>query len=216
MDETETGEVGAFPFREQPGGEIARGVEFRVLRHNDGWVVKEGIHPDANTLERLKLDKRDYEMFQTYIGNFLPETQHIRGQNAESQPVNIIRQREIKGKPLYEIPDDVLFNDPIVREQLIQLLEGCQRMWHKEGRVPDLYGSKGLLRELNPRFARNIMVEDDTKKVWLVDTSAHPLVFSKNAMLHLKPQLALLRGNMERLLDRLKKLQDKKPISESP
>lgn len=56
----EVGEVSAFPFKEQPGEELARGVEFRVLRHNDGWVVKEGIHPKANTFDQLKLDKEDF------------------------------------------------------------------------------------------------------------------------------------------------------------
>jgi len=33
----------SFPFENQPTSEIGRGVEFRVLKHDDGWVVKEQI-----------------------------------------------------------------------------------------------------------------------------------------------------------------------------
>jgi len=191
-----------FPFSEQPGEEIGRGVEFRVLKHNDGWVVKEGIHPEANTLEQLRKDKEDYEVMGKYIDKFLPETHHIRGHVSDGKPSNIIRQREVKGKPLYELSDAEIGNDK-VRNQLIDLFEGCVQMWDEEERIPDLYGPKGAgLKSFNPRYARNIMVESDTNKVWLVDTSANELVFSKNAMMRYKPQLALLRKYIKSYLSK--------------
>lgn len=201
----ETRGEGTFPFKEQPGEEIGRGIEFRVLKHNDGWVVKEGIHPEADTLEQLKMDKEDHTIMGKHIGKFLPETHHIRGHTSEEKPGNIIRQREISGRPLYDLSDEEI-NDDKVRSQLVELFEGCAQMWDQEGRVPDLYGPEGsVLKSINPRYARNIIVEDETDKVWLVDTSANVLVFSKKAMLRYKPHLAILRRNMNSFIKKLKK-----------
>lgn len=201
--------VGKFPFSEQPGKEIDRGCEFRVLRHMDGWVVKEGIHPTENTFERLKQDKEDCELMQKYIGKFIPETQHVRGHNAEGKPCNIIRQREIKGRALFDLTEEELMSDEI-RPQLVELFEGCARMWNEVGQVPDLCGPwkswiSTFKEAYNPRYARNIIVEEGTNKIWLVDTAAWPIVFSKEAALKYKPRLALMRHNAERFLRRLKK-----------
>ena len=202
----EAGEIGAFPFKEQPGEEIARGVEFRVLQHNDGWVVKEGIHPQANTFEQLKQDKEDFEVFSNYLGPFLPETHHIRGHGSDGKPRNIVRQREIKGRPLAELSDEEVFGNNEVKSQLGVFFEQCGRMWDEIGRVPDICGPEGdKIRGLNPRYARNILVEEGANnKVWLVDTAAHPLVFSKKAMLRYKPALFVLRKMMGRFQRKLR------------
>lgn len=199
-----TEQAGKFPFAEQPGAEIERGYEFRVLRHQEGWVVKEGIHPTENTFERLKQDKQDYDLMRRHIGKFLPETQHLRGHNAEGKPCNIIRQREIKGRPLFELTEEELMQDE-VRLQLIELFEGCSRMWDGAGQIPDLCGPwKSWLSTFkeayDPRYARNIMVEEGSNKVWLVDTAAWPIVFSKKAALQYKPRLALMRHNAAKFL----------------
>jgi len=201
----EAKEAGAFPFKEQPGEEIARGDEFLVLRRNDGWVVKEGIHPEANTFRQLKQDKEDFEVFSGYIGQFLPETHHIRGHGSDGGECNIIRQREIKGAPLAELSDEEVFENEEVRSQLREFFEQCSKMWDEIGRVPDIYGPKGdKVKVLNPRYARNILVEEGTNKVWLVDTAAHPLVFSKKAMLRYKPALFVLRKMMDRFQRKLR------------
>jgi|GEM_PF-5665311 len=201
----ESREIGMFPFKEQPGEEIARGVEFRVLKHNDGWVVKEGIHPEANTFEQLKQDKEDFEAFSVYLERFLPETYHIRGHGSDGKPCNIVRQRKIKGRPLAELSDEEVFGNNEVRSQLREFFEQCDKMWDEIGRVPDICGPEGdIVKGLNPRYARNILVEDATNKVWLVDTAAHPLVFSKKAMLRYKPALFVLRKMMGRFQRKLR------------
>jgi len=201
----ESGEMGVFPFKEQPGEEIARGVEFRVLRHNDGWVVKEGIHPKANTFEQLEQDKKDFDVFSDYVGQFLPETHHIQGHGSDGKPCNIVRQREIKGKPLAELSDEEVFGNSEVRSQLREFFEQCGKMWDEIGRVPDICGPEGdKIHGFNPRYARNILVEDGTNRVWLVDTAAHPLVFSKKAMLRYKPALFVLRKMMGRFQKKLR------------
>ena len=200
----ESGEIGAFPFKEQPGEEIARGVEFRVLQHNDGWVVKEGIHPTANTIEQLRQDKEDFEVFSEYIGSFLPETFHIRGHGSDGKPCNIIRQREIKGRPLAKLSDEEILGNSEISSQLREFFEQCGKMWDEIGRVPDICGEGDKIRGLDPRYARNILVEDGTNKVWLVDTAAHPLVFSKQAMLRYKPALFVLRKMMGRFQRKLR------------
>ena len=205
MTNEATGE-GSFPFAIQPGEEIGRGVEFRVLRHVDGWVVKEGIHPEANTFEQLKQDKEDYEVFQKYLAKFLPETQHIRGNNSEGNPVNIIRQREIRGAPLSDLSNAAVFDNKEVRFQLVELMEGCTKMWDEIGRAPDLYGPQDdKIKVFNPRFARNIMLEEGTSKIWLVDTAASSQVFSKKTMLQYRPSLFVLRASMKRFLNKLRK-----------
>jgi len=193
----------SFPFENQPTSEIGRGVEFRVLKHDDGWVVKEGIHPEANTFQQLIEDKRDYDLFCEYIPEFLPETQHIRGNTSEGKPGNIIRQKEVKGRPLYELSDEEILGDT-VRPQLINLLAGCTKMWEEKGRIIDLYGPEEQgLKTLNPRYARNIMVEEGTNKVWLVDTAANKLAFSKESSLRYKIPLTILRVGIKNFLNKL-------------
>ena len=200
----ESDDLGAFPFVEQPVEEVGHGVEFRVLRHNDGWVVKEGIHPEVNTFEQLKQDKEDYQVFSEYLEPFLPETHFIRGHGSDGNPCNIIRQREVVGRKLAELSDEEVFKDDEIKSQLKEFFERCNKMWDEAGRLPDVWGPKDKLKGLDPRYSSNIVVENDTKKVWLVDTAAHPLAFSKQAMLRYKPAVFVLEKMMSRFLKKLR------------
>lgn len=199
---TDRGE-GYFPFAEQPGAEIGRGVEFRVLKHGDGWVVKESINPVANSFDHLKEDMHDYEIFSRYIPDFIPETQHIRGHISDGTEGNILRQREVVGRPIAKL-SDLELADENIKSQLVTLFTGCNRMWEQEGRMIDLYGPRNSgLKTFNPRFANNIVIENETNKVWVIDTAANKIGFSKEAVLKYKIPLTMLRFGMNNFLHKL-------------
>jgi len=194
-----------FPFKFQPTEEINRGREFRVLRMNQ-WVLKIGIHPKANSYEQLVQDKKDYDTFSQYIGMFLPPTLHLRANDEHGYVSNMIVQPEIRGSCIAQLADKEI-KRPIIRDQFIKFLKGCQLMWQELGRLPDLYAdSPNYFQSLNPRFSRNLMVEEGSCRLWLVDTSAHPKIFSKReSNIKNRMQLNLINLNIAFLLRKLTK-----------
>lgn len=198
-------ETELYPLTQPLGRVLKKGVEFEVWEYGDDWVVKKGIHPEANTLEQLKIDKADYEFFKNYIAENLPQTFHFRTIDRSGQESNFILQRKVKGKHLYELTDDGL-RDTVLKENLLRFLVGVEKMWEETGRVPDLCkkgGTRGLKFFDDIRYSRNVMVDKDNK-VWLVDTSANPLVFSKKAKLRYKYVPYVLVSSVRRLKKNLR------------
>lgn len=180
----------SYPFKTQPGEEIARGwSESRVFKHDPGWIMKVTYRGWRNSDKQLAENKSDYEFFKERLGDHIPETQFVRGTDENGKEANIVRQREIIGQTLAEYPHDLLETNPETLENLIGLYKKLIKMWDEDGRIPDLVGPKNPQKSLLGKFlfgaypwnTPNIMIEDKTNKVYLVDTSASKRFQSKNA-----------------------------------
>lgn len=194
-----------YPLDQRVGELVKSGVELEVRGYGNGWVIKKGIHPEANTLEQLKQDKSDYEFFKSYIVENLPHTYHFRAVDQGGQESNYILQRKIEGKHLCELTDGELRN-PILRGNLLEFLNSVERMWQEEGRIPDLSGEEGGIKLpliTDVRYCRNVLI-DKNNRIWLVDTSANPLVFSKKSKTRYKHVSYLLMISVRRLKRMLK------------
>lgn len=184
-----------YPLNQPAGKLLQRGREFEVHEYGSDWVLKRGVHPQANTLSQLRQDKEDHKCFKSYFNENLPPTYHFRAVDANGQESNCLLQRRVKGRHLYELSDEEL-REPKLRSNMLEFLKAIGRMWRQIGRVPDLCRKRGSWRRGlfdDVRLSRNIMTDKD-KQVWLVDTSANPLVFSKKAILRYKyvPYLLML------------------------
>ena len=187
----ETSEAGsAYPLSPQPGEEIARGwSESKVFKHSPGWILKVTYRGWRNSEAQLAENKSDYEFFKARLGGYVPETQFIRGADETGKKVNIVRQREIKGKTLADYPLEELVENKEAMQNLSSLFKRLTTMWDEDGRIPDLVGPKNpkrailgkLLFGAYPWNTPNIMVEEGTNKVYLVDTSASKRFQAKNA-----------------------------------
>ena len=141
---------------------IARGTFFggsRVYENSDSWVIKETASPS----------QPDYEFFKSRLGNFIPETQ-FQGQ--------IIRQKRIHGRRICDINLTELTSNPKIISQLTDLFSRCVQMWEEDGRIPDL-----LSPDQGPLKTTNIMIENDSDRVYLVDTTANVKYFSKKSFI---------------------------------
>lgn len=168
-----------YPFKIQPGEEIAKGwSESRVFKHEPGWVIKITYRGKRNTLEQLAENRSDYEFFKSRLGDNVPETQFVRGTNEKGREVNIVRQREIIGKTLKNYPKELLEKNPEAQKNLVGLFKKILKMWDEDGRIPDVVGH---FFSAHPENTSNIIIEDGTNKVYLVDTSASKRFQSKNA-----------------------------------
>ena len=173
----EIGSKGSYPFKTQPGKEVARGwSESRVFHHEPGWIIKVTYRGWRNTLKQLEENKSDYEFFKSRLGETVPETQFVRAQNEKGKEVNIVRQREIKGRTLAKYPLENLLANKEATHNLVGFFNQVLEMWKNDGRIPDLvvFGGK-------PWNSANLIIEDNTNKVYLVDTSASKRFQSKNA-----------------------------------
>jgi hypothetical protein len=180
----------AYPFKKQPGEEIARGwSESRVFKHDPGWILKVTYRGWRNTQKQLAENKSDYEFFKERLGDNVPETQFVRGTDKKGRPVNIVRQREIFGKTLADYPQELFEKNPDAKKNLVELFGKLIKMWDEDGRIPDLVGPKNPQRSFLGKFlfgaypwnTPNIIVEDGTNEVFLVDTSASKRFQSKKA-----------------------------------
>lgn len=172
-----------YPFIQQPGKEIARGfAESKILELNDDWVVKEEMRPGKKSFQKIKEDKADYEFLKEKLGDFVPQTFFVVGENKKGEKVNLILQKRIKGRKFNEISDDEIENNPKLRTNILNLYSKCIEMWETDGRIPDLTGrvnGNSKWQIWDPRFSPNLMVEDNTSNVYLVDTTTRKKHFSK-------------------------------------
>lgn len=197
-------DVNFYPPDRSLGKLIRKGLEFEVLEYGRDWVPKKGIHPHANTLGQLKQDKADYDFFKNYIAENLPQTFHFRAVDKSGQENNFILQTKIGGRHLCELSDQKVQGSAL-KKNLLEFLVGVERMWREAGRVPDLCkkeGAGGVNFLDDVRYGRNVIV-DENNKVWLVDTSANPLVFSKQAKLRYKYVPHILMCSVKRFKSRL-------------
>ncbi len=184
-----------YPFKEHPGEVIGKGTfwgESKVMEHGDDWVVKETISPGKNTIETLKENKEDYELFKKWLSDYVPETQFVRGQNDEGKEVNLMRQRRVRGRSLHDIPVNEVMKNERIRAQLADFYSKCIQMWEEVGRIPDLTGMG------EPFRSRNLIIQGRNERLFLVDTSAPKNRFSKEAMVFFR-----LRAQMQ--IDKMKK-----------
>lgn len=190
----------SFPFTDQPGKMLGKGwAESTVYEHGNDWVVKIGHSKRLNSLKHLRSNKADYEFFKTRLGETVPETQFVRGYDQTGHKTNIIRQRRIHGKPLSKYSDQEIATNHELGKNLAQLFSQLVGIWNTEGRIPDLYGMKsgrlGLFDRWHPEHCPNIMVEEATNKIFLVDTSASVGYFSKQSPFYFRiSNEALIQG----------------------
>lgn len=191
-----------YPFKEPVGNQIGKGTfwgESKVMEHGDDWVIKETIAPTKNNLETLAANKADYDFFRERLDEYIPVTQFIRGQNAAGEPVNLVRQKRIRGKTLSEFSREEIMSNDSLRTQLADLFQRCIVMWEKDGRIPDLSPKGGPLK------TTNIMVEDSTGKIYLVDTSAPKKYFSRDAFFIFRLRSRSSVGQMKAFLSEIRK-----------
>jgi len=166
-----------YPFKTQPSEEIARGwSESRVFKQEPGWILKVTYRGWRNSLKQLAENKSDYEFFKEKLGDYIPETQFVRGTDERGRGVNIVRQKEIVGQTLAKYPHEKFEQNIEAQKNLVDLFNKLIKMWDVDGRIPDLVVFGG-----HPWNTPNIMIEDDTNKVYLVDTSASKRFQSKDA-----------------------------------
>ena len=178
------------PFKTRPGEEIARGwSESRVFKHDPGWIMKITYRGWRNSEKQLAENKSDCEFFKERLGDSVPETQFVRGTDETGKKVNIVRQREIIGQTLAEYPHEKFEKNQEAQENLAELFRKLIKMWDEDGRIPDLVGPKNPQKSFLGKFlfgaypwnTPNIIIEDKTNKIFLVDTSASKRFQSKNA-----------------------------------
>lgn len=157
--------------------EVSRG---RVSRCRDAgdMVLKEGVYSDKNR-ERYNLviafrhtgQSKDISFFSEHLGErHIPPTEALVVQG-EGQPINLVAQKKVEGRPLNEI-DDLSMLTAVQQEELLHLLNKIQETYEATGRFPDIHGRplKGTrgLRKMDVRHTDNIII--DNENAWLTDT----------------------------------------------
>ncbi|OGM13660.1 hypothetical protein A3A76_02820 [Candidatus Woesebacteria bacterium RIFCSPLOWO2_01_FULL_39_23] len=203
--------MSAYPFRVQPGEEIARGwSESRVYRHEPGWVLKITYRKSRNSKEQLAENKADYEFFKSRLGEYVPETQFLIGQDEKGRRVNIVRQKEIAGRTLLSFTDEEIKENIQLQRNLVVLFERIIKMWEEDGRIPDLVGPRKGGRSFltkftpgtHPEHTPNIIVEEGTSKPYLVDTSASVRFQSKDSPFPYLKLSEMIVANMRRFVSK--------------
>lgn len=156
--------------------------EFEVFEHIPNWVLKVGFSLPKNTFSRLKEDKRDYDWLKKRFGNYIPETQFFRSYDAEGKATNMAMQKRIYGRVLWDVRPEEFKEKPEILSKVAAFLEEILKSWEEEGRTVDVVGSP--LKELreNPLTSVNLMLQDGTDDIFLVDTGAPKITRSRNTL----------------------------------
>ncbi len=157
-------------------------------------VKQKGFEQIEETIEEAAESKKFYDFLKSSpeFAPFVPETFYfIARKTKDDEPHSYRLQPHIEGRTLDEIPDEELYADKKLDQDLIRCIDGLvdifKRQQKEGGDLPDLYGRKVLPNmAYNPRYTTNLMVADKPNKegqrLFFVDTSKQSQAKSSEAV----------------------------------
>ncbi len=146
-------------------------------------ILKEVKREDFDSLEEAEASKRFYEFLKSdpKFSKFVPSTLCFVARMNEGGSAKSYRlQRHIDGQTIDSIPDEELYKDKKLDEELLECVDGLIDIFEKQqeekGDLPDLYGQKIVANTLfNPRHTTNLMIagkpDEKGQRIFFVDTS---------------------------------------------
>lgn len=158
------------PFREPIEELIDRGKRFDVYAVGDtGWVVKD-FKSTKDIEHKEKLLIQTSRLLRQYLGEYIPPTYLVRGENITGQARLLQVQKLINGTELKHVSWEVIRENPQIITQLVNIMKGALIMFEETRLVPDICRFN-IWKEgfYNVKATRNIIIDTDNK-VWLVDS----------------------------------------------
>jgi|GEM_PF-6868203 len=139
---------------------------------DDQVVLKFEIYPGAISLARLAAESRNEKRARQYLDQFMPKTLRVLGHGLRNATSALTLQQRVNGVQLREVTWSAIASSPALCHELIRFCNGVLLMANETGRVPDLAGTLPRVDHLTNIFwrSRNILVDADCCRVWLVDT----------------------------------------------
>jgi hypothetical protein len=156
------------------GEEFGGGVESKVRKWGDNFVLKEAKSPEENNLpiaintkEYLQQKETDYKELKNIFGDYLLDTEFFLApsKNDPEKIVSYAAQRKIEGKTLSALREEQekYLNDPAFRNQIKSIIWLTKKAFLERGLLIDLY-------------APNIMREEKSGRLFVVDPGSPTLV----------------------------------------
>ena len=142
--------------------------------------------------EEMQKSKKFYEFLKAFpgFGKFVPETLYFKARMTEEHaPQAFAIQSLLKGRTLDEIPDEELYKDPEVIQQLLEFAHAAVDILQRtrlEGSLKPDFGTAGTATAEaqkqgntfgNSRFTTNVLVSDQSdeqgRRVFFVDTGVN-------------------------------------------
>ena len=155
-------------------------------------ALKKGQRESFATDEEMQKSKKFYEFLKNFpgFGKFIPDTLYFKArETAEDSPQAFCVQKFIKGERIDRLKDDMIYKDPVVVRQLLELVNASIKLLQiarKDNthnpdfmRTPEFNNIRVLFGALvfNPRYSSNILITDKPDKngqrVFFVDVGVN-------------------------------------------
>lgn len=156
-----------------------------------------GDEPAVGTYQFSINRKKDYELMKRYLGDHMPNTLFVFGEDEEAKPSNFEVQEKIEGKCLGRLSDEEIEKRPEIISQIREIAQKSLDMFNEIGWLPDIH--EDILH------TDNIICSNDGK-LSLVDTDS---IFKipEDLFFKYRNNLSLEPGELNpELLDELKEM----------
>jgi hypothetical protein len=135
-------------------------------------VLKFEIYPGEISLQRFASENRNERLARTYLDRFMPATLRIIGHGLNDEPSVLTYQKRIEGRALRHVSWREIGVRPSLCKEMIQFCTAVLVMSQETGQIPDIAGTLPRIDHLSNifRWSRNIVVDLEAEKIWLVDT----------------------------------------------
>lgn len=155
-------------------------------------ALKKSKRESFATDEEMQKSKKFYEFLKNFsgFGKFVPDTLYFKArETAEDNPQAFCIQRFTQGERIDRLRDDVIYKDPVVVGQLLELVNASIKLLQtvrKDNihnpdfmRTPELSSMRVIFGAtiFNPRYSSNILIADEPDKngqrVFFVDVGVN-------------------------------------------
>ena len=135
-------------------------------------VLKFEAWPGVIPQRRLAAECRNERLARAYLDRFMPTTLRVIGHGLRNEPSAMTYQQRVQGKPLRLVLWSAIASNSVLSRELVEFCDAILTMSRETGRIPDLAGTLPHIDHLSNLFwrSRNIVVDIDSNRVWLVDT----------------------------------------------